>query len=120
MLRRRLAERKVSWLTQGREDLDTSVLGTKQTKTQSFAYKCPATRSSVWQVSLMAERGTGQPRRRRSEKMQVGWRQRGEVFDFILLDHILLEFHRNQNTSQKHVDLAELADSDQKYLLCLF
>lgn len=29
----------------------------------------------------------------------------GEGFDFILLDHILLEFLCNQNISQKHFDL---------------
>lgn len=68
----------------------------------------------------MVEQGTGQPRR------TVFWEGAGELqeagvgFLFHFARNVLLKFQCIQNISQKRFDLAELADSDQKYLLCLF
>lgn len=67
----------------------------------------------------MVEQGTGQPRRTVFWQGAGELEEAGEVFYFIARN-ILLKFHCIQNISQKHFDLAELADSDQKYLLCLF
>lgn len=88
-----------------------SMLSTKRTRKITVPTQKPCHRA-VQQVSLRAEQGTGWPRRTVVREGAGEPEETGEVFDFSLLDHVLLEFHCNQNVSQKHFELAELADSD--------
>lgn len=68
----------------------------------------------------MVKQGTGQPRRTEFWEGAGELEEAGKVFLFHFARNVLLKFHCIQNISQKRFDLAELADSDQKYLLCLF